>query len=50
MYVFFPSSFTNLEIEMGGLLILDEINLLNTVLEKDESVLLERNLKSYINR
>jgi hypothetical protein len=45
-YVFFPNSFTNLEIETGGLLTLHDINLLNTVLEKDESVLLERNLKS----
>lgn len=46
-YVFFPRSFTNLEIETGGLLTLEEISLLNTVLEKDDSVLLERNLKSY---
>jgi hypothetical protein len=46
-YVFFPKSLTNLEIETGGLLTLDDINLLNTVLEKDDSVLLERNLKSY---
>ena len=46
-YEFFPICFTNLEIERGGLLIYDEINLLNTVLAKDESVLLERNLKSY---
>ena len=45
-YVFFPKSLTNLEIETGGLLTLDDINLLNTVLEKDDSVLLERNLKS----
>ena len=41
-----PKSFTSLEIEIGGLLTLHDINLLNTVLEKDESVLLERNLKS----
>ena len=46
-YVFLPKSLTNLEIETGGLLTLDDINLLNTVLEKDDSVLLDRNLKSY---
>ena len=39
-----------LETEIGGLLILEEINLLNTVLVKAESVLLDRNLKSLIRR
>lgn len=34
----------------GGLLTFDEINLLNTVFEKLDSDLLERNLKSYINK
>lgn len=33
--------------ESGGLLTLEAINLLKTVLVKAESVLLERNLKSY---
>jgi hypothetical protein len=33
--------------ESGGLFILEDINLLNTVLVKFEPVLLERNLKSY---
>jgi len=39
-----------LESETGGLLILDATNLLSTVLLKDDSVLLARNLKSYIQR
>jgi len=49
-YWFFPRSFTSLETETGGLLILDDINLLSTVFEKEDSVLLERNLKSYTKR
>ena len=32
--------------ETGGLLVLEATSLLSTVLQKDESVLLERNLKS----
>ena len=35
---------------MGGLLILDAINLLSTVLLNADSVLLARNLKSYKQR
>jgi len=41
------SSWAILEIEIGGLFTLEEINLLSTVWQKAESVLLERNLKSY---
>ena len=37
------------EMEIGGLLTLDEMSLLRTVLQKLESVLLVRNLKSYAN-
>ena len=37
-----------MEIEIGGLLILDETSLLRTVLQNAESVLLVRNLKSYM--
>ena len=40
----------SLEIEIGGLLVLDETSLLKTVLQKADSVLLERNLKSYIGK
>lgn len=40
------SSWAILEIEIGGLFTLEEINLLSTVWQKAESVLLERNLKS----
>ena len=36
----------HLETEIGGLLILEEMSLLKTVLVKAESVLLERNLNS----
>jgi len=39
-----------LDIEIGGLLILEEISLLKTVFVKAESVLLDRNLKSYNNK
>ena len=39
-------SWETLEIEIGGLLTLEETSLLNTVLLKELSVLLERNLKS----
>merc|ERR1719322_203007 len=39
-----------LEIEMAGLFTLEEISLLKTVLLKAESVLLERNLKSFTRR
>ena len=35
-----------MEIEIGGLFTLEEMSLLRTVLQKLESVLLERNLKS----
>jgi hypothetical protein len=38
---------TSLESERGGLFTLEETSLLKTVLQKPESVLLERNLKSY---
>lgn len=38
----------SLEIDTGGLLTLDETNLLRMVLLKAESVLLARNLKSYM--
>ena len=37
----------SLESDTGGLLFLDATNLLSTVLLKDDSVLLARNLKSY---
>jgi len=40
-------SLTILERERGGLLVLDETNLLSTVEQKAESVLLFKNLKSY---
>ena len=46
-YVFFPKFLISFESESGGLLILEERSLLRTVLANDESVLLERNLKSY---
>ena len=46
-YCLDPKFLTNLESESGGLLILEETSLLRMVLEKTESVLLERNLKSY---
>ena len=36
-----------METEIGGLLTLDEMSLLKTVLANPESVLLARNLKSY---
>lgn len=36
-----------METDIGGLLTLEEINLLRTVLQNDESVLLDKNLKSY---
>jgi len=36
-----------LEIEIGGLFTLEEMSLRNTVLQKAESVLLDKNLKSY---
>lgn len=45
-YFLAPRCFTNLEMETGGLLTFDASNRLKTVLEKDESVLLARNLKS----
>jgi hypothetical protein len=44
---FSPRCLTSLDKEIGGLLTLDEINLLNTVLLNAESVLLAKNLKSY---
>ena len=37
-----------MEIEIGGLLVLEEMSLLRTVLQKADSVLLVRNLKSCI--
>ena len=45
-----PRCFTNLEIETGGLLVLDATRRLRTVLTKAESVLLARNLKSFTRR
>ena len=42
----YPKCFTSLDRETGGLLTLDAINLLNTVLLNAESVLLAKNLKS----
>jgi len=39
-----------LEIEIGGLLILEEISLLKTVFENPELVLLARNLNNYNNK
>jgi len=41
-----PRCLIILLIETGGLLVLDATSLLRTVLQKEESVLLERNLKS----
>lgn len=47
-FTYFPfSSWATLEIEIGGLLTLEATSLLRTVLQKAESVLLVRNLKSY---
>ena len=47
----FPfSSWAILEIEIGGLLTLEATSLLRTVLQKAESVLLVRNLKSLMRR
>ena len=43
----FPRCLTSLVSETGGLLVLDAINLLRTVLQNAESVLLLKNLKSY---
>jgi len=40
-------SWATFEIEIGGLLILEEISLLNTVLLNELSVLLDKNLNSY---
>lgn len=48
-YLFLPKCLTMREIERGGLLTLDDTNLLRMVLAKAESVLLTRNLKSYTN-
>jgi hypothetical protein len=42
----YPKCFTSLDRETGGLLTLDAINLLSTVLLNAESVLLAKNLKS----
>ena len=44
--VLLPRCLTILERETGGLMVLDATNLLRMVLQKLESVLLERNLKS----
>lgn len=49
-YWFWPRCLTRRLTETGGLLILEESSLLSTVLAKAESVLLERNLKSYTDR
>lgn len=49
-YFLSPRCLTSLESERGGLLILDAISLLKTVFAKVESVLLAKNLKSYIHR
>lgn len=46
-YCFWPRCLTRRLSETGGLLTLEASNLLRTVLAKAESVLLERNLKSY---
>jgi hypothetical protein len=45
--LFSPFSWLILEIEIGGLLILEEISLLKIVLVNPELVLLERNLNNY---
>ena len=43
-----PRCLTSLEIERGGLFTLDDTNLLRIVFANADSVLLTRNLKSYI--
>ena len=47
-YTYCPfKSWATFEIEIGGLLILEEMSLLNTVLLNELSVLLDKNLNSY---
>lgn len=50
LLVLVPRCLTILERDTGGLMVLEATNLLRMVLQKLDSVLLERNLKSLTNR